>query len=112
MINETGNSMLDIVNGMLAEEGVAGIVERISVRTCTNTVDSPNTPGAPIVSAANMKITYIKTLDAALFCIKYLSLVLAAVSSRSTAMFPPDFNPEIINDIVLFIFCEWVLSAK
>jgi len=53
---------------------------------------------------ANIKITYIKTFDEALFCIKYLSLVLAAVSSSSVAIFPPDLIPERIREIVLFIF--------
>ena len=83
----------------------------IPVKTSTNIFDKANSAGAPIETATKIKITYIKTFDAAFFSTNAFSLVDAAVSSNSVATSPPDFIPEIIKAIVFAIFSEFILLA-
>ncbi len=59
----------------------------------------------------NMKITYMRTLDAALFSTNPLCLMFLEVSSKSMERFPPDFMPEMIKKTVFSIFSLPILLA-
>src|SRR3989338_4566172 len=82
------------------------------LRVLTRTFESENKAGAKISTARKIKITYIRTLEAAFFSTNSLSLIFAAVSSRRIDKLPPALIPEIINRIVLFIFSEFILPAS
>ena len=86
-----------------------GIVEPIFTIMSTRTLDIPNRSGAPNATAENINMTYIRTLEAALFSINSFSLMYDAVCSRSVDILPPDFMPDIIRLIVLSIFSEPIL---
>ena len=58
-----------------------------------------------------MNISYINTLEAALFSTNCLSLIFEAVLSSRIAKSPPDLNPELINDTIFEIFSDPILLA-
>lgn len=76
----------------------------------TRTDERPKRIGAPTATAKNIKITYIRTFDAARFCTKIRSRMFTAVSSRRIEIFPPEIMPELMSRIVFFISSDWIRS--
>ena len=90
-------------------DSVVGMPDNKLVKVSTKRVDKENKRGAPTETAKNIKITYIKTFEAALFSTKPLSLIFTEVCSNNVAIFPPALIPERIKSIVLLIFSEFIL---